>query len=165
MLNEARVIIPLLALLAVGWSAAGKGDSKQMVEGKNSGHPLSLCEVLSSPERYSSKTVAVRGTYRVGYEASELYCLSCSGGLVWLEFDLADHADKAAKEVSRLMHHGNGTVNGVFTGVFHSGGSYGHLGAYRNKLSVESVSSLSLVDRLGLPPSKLSGESRNRVCQ
>ena len=164
-MHEARTALVLLALLAVFWSAAGEGDSKQTREGRKSDRALSLCEVLASPERYSEKTVTVRGTYRIGYEASELYCLSCSAGLVWVEFDSAGRGEKTAKAVSRLMHHGNGTVNGIFTGVFHSAGSYGHLGGYRNQLSVESAFSLSLVDRLGLPPSKLPPESREKVCQ
>jgi len=33
--------------------------------------PLSLCEVLASPERYTGKTVTVRATYRIAYEVCQ----------------------------------------------------------------------------------------------
>jgi hypothetical protein len=160
-----RTALALLTLLAVASGVHGKGDPQQSGEVEKN-DPIPLCEVLASPERYRDQEVAVRATYRVGYEASELYCLSCSqGGHVWVEFDSADGGDKAAKAVSRLMHHKNGTVNGVFAGVFHSNGSYGHLGAYQHELLVGSVSDLKVVDRLGLPPSRLSAYSHKKVCQ
>ena len=45
-------------------------------------------------------------------------------------------------------------MNGMFSGIFHFNGSYGHLGAYKYELSVATASDLRLVDRMGLAPSR-----------
>ena len=163
--HKPKAKLALITLYALAWSVIGRGDSKQTVEGQDSDHAVSLCEVLTSPDRYNNKTETVRATYRVDFEASELCCLACSRKSVGVEFDETAHGDKPGKALLRLLHHGSGTVNGVFTGVFQVGGSDGHLGHYRNRLLVESVSHLAFVDRLGLAPSRLNAESRKRVCQ
>ncbi len=56
-------------------------------------------------------------------------------------------------------------MNGMFSGIFHFNGSYGHLGAYKYELSVATASDLRLVDRMGLAPSRLNSDTRQKVCQ
>jgi hypothetical protein len=165
MSQGSKTALGLLALLAAGSSVLGRGAAQEGGKAPNEA-AISLCKVLASPQQYAGKTVTVRATYRVAFEASELYCLSCSeGDRVWVEFDSADGGDKAAKALRRLIPHDNGTVNGVFTGVFRPDDRYGHLGAYQHQLSVGSVSHLKLVDHLGSVPARLSSESRKKVCQ
>jgi hypothetical protein len=125
---------------------------------------LPLCDILRSPDVYEGQHVIVSATYRVDYEHSELYCLSCFDKPVWVEFDFEQGAEHAAKMITRLVHT-QGTVNGIFSGTFHAQGGYGHLAAYKHKLSVGSVRSLKLVDRLGLPAANLRQESRSKVCK
>lgn len=154
-MRRTRVALCLLPLLTLALSVRG-----------TDGHQTPLCEILTSAEQYAGKSVTIRGTYRSAFEASELYCLSCDeGGRVWVEFDSANGSDKAAKALTRVLHHRDGTVNGVFTGVFHANGAYGHLGAFRHELLVTSVSDLKVVDRLGLSRFSLSAETRKKVCQ
>lgn len=78
--------------------------------------------ILHAAERYNGEQISVPATYRVAYEASAIYCLSCSeSGEVWVEFDTAKGGEKAGKAVDRLVRTRE-MVNGVFTGGFHSGG-------------------------------------------
>ena len=165
MSNRVAFSLVLMGLFAVALKVGGTNDAKH---GTNNDDPpaIPLCKVLASPERFKDTSVTVIGTYRVGYEASELYCLSCSeSDRVWVEFDSVDGGEKVSKAIGRLLHKNNGTVNGLFTGVFHFGGGYGHMAAYQIEFSDGSASNLKVVDRLGLPPSRLSDDSRRKVCQ
>lgn len=165
MLVRSVAILACLTCVVIGCRVRPERGVRTVAQAHGS-EVVPLCSVLRSAEEYRDKWVSVRGTYRVGYEASELYCLSCStGGHVWVEFDSVEGGRDAARAVNGLTHKGLGTVNGVFSGTFHANGSYGHLGAYRYELSVGSASDLKLVDRLGLPPSRLPAGSRARVCQ
>jgi len=156
-------VVAIVVLLSV---TIHSKPGAQAAESANREKPLPLCELLRSADRYNGVQVTVSATYRVGWEAQELYCLSCweEKKRAWVEFDSQEGGQKAGRAVDRLVH-GRGTVNGVFTGIFHTAGPYGHLGSYQNEFSVSAVRSLKLVDRLGFPPSALRPKSRARVCQ
>jgi hypothetical protein len=165
MSRRAGFPLVLLGLFAVAPKVGGTNDAKNGARNEDPS-AIALCKVLKSPELYKDRTVKVIATYRVGLEASELYCLSCSeGDRVWVEFDSAESGERVWKNISRLVHKNYGTVNGVFTGIIHFGRGFGHLGAYQVQFSVASASTLKLIDRLGLPPSKLSEDTRKKVCQ
>ncbi len=121
--------------------------------------------MLGSPKQYDGQRVTVFATYRTGFETSELYCLSC-GDRVWVEFDTSDNGQKAAKAVDRRLRRHMGTINGLFSGVFHDAGfnGYGHLSGWRYKISVDSVSELKPIEDLGLSPQALDSETRSKVC-
>ena len=159
-----QVLLRILILLPfLPWSV-GIGSARKVGDaGKAGAKPL--CEILQEAEHYDGAKISVSATYRVAYEASTIYCLSCSeSGEVWVEFDSVKSGEKAGKTLDRLVHT-RGTVNGVFIGIFHSGGRYGHLSAYRYELSVGAVRDLKLVDRLGVAPASLSQSSRAKVCK
>ena len=127
-----------------------------------------LCTILKSPSQYDGRQVVVEATYRAGFEASELYCLSCNDrGGVWVDFDGPDGSDNVTKAIDRLLRKHRGTVNGTFSGVFHfqEGHKYGHLNSWSYQISLDSAQDLRLVDHLGLSPRALSSESRSKVCQ
>jgi hypothetical protein len=159
-------------MLLVAWfllqTAASGNECRQPAGRTQTATTAQLCEILRSSSRYDGQRVVVFATYRVGFEASELYCLSCSElGGVWVEFDSLEGGEKAARAMDRLLHKKNGTLNGVFTGVFHSAGarSYGHLSSWSYGFSVDSVRDLKLIDHVGLPPKTLGQESRSKVCK
>jgi hypothetical protein len=127
--------------------------------------PVPLCEALSGQSQYNGEPFLLTATYRVSYEASELYCLSCASKQVWVEMDSAEDGDKSLRRLNRLLRNSNGTVNGVFFGSLYSKGTYGHLGAYRYMLLLKRASNLKLVDRVGLPPQSLDQTSGSRVCK
>jgi len=62
-----------------------------------------VCDVLSSPGKYEGKEVTIRGIYRVAFEASQLYSLSCpDSGPVWVEFENSDAGSKAAGRIKSV---------------------------------------------------------------
>ena len=99
-MNVSFRLIVALSLLVLSAGGSSNIDAKATPEAstKASGEIIPLCKILASPENYTDKRVSVRGTYRVGYEASELYCLSCSlGNRVWVEFDSIEGGGKAGE--------------------------------------------------------------------
>jgi hypothetical protein len=146
-------------LVALMLLASDSGSPRQR-------HPhLTLCDIVASPKRYGGNEVTVRATYRVAFEASQLYCLSCikSGG-VWAEFENSDAGSKAAANVRNRVH-SLGTLNGTFTGVFQYGERYGQMGAYRFRFTIRRVARLETIDHVGLPPETMANNSLSRVCQ
>src|SRR2546423_8361139 len=107
MLYRSRIVLALLSVLLIGYTLHGRDHPRQSIEAENN-DPMPLCKFLGSPDRNENKEVMVRATYRVGYEASELYCLSCSEkSHVWVKFNSKDGGEKAAKAVSDFLHHAN----------------------------------------------------------
>ena len=150
--------ISLFALcVALALVASDSGSTKQ--------EDLTLCDIVASPDKYNGTEVTIRGTYRVAFEASQLYCLSClKSGKVWVEFERSDAGSKAAADIrSRVLS--LGTVNGIFTGVFQSGGAYGHLGSYNFQFTIQRAKHIQTIDHAGLPPETMDANSRSKVCQ
>jgi hypothetical protein len=132
--------------------------------GASDGDVIYLCDVLRAPTRYDGQIVTVRGTFRAALEASELYCLGCTGlGAVYVSFDSDNY-----KSIQKALHplpRKIGTADGVFTGRFSANGRYGHMGAYHFQITVTSVRDVRLVDHQGFPPATLTADSRAKVCQ
>jgi len=93
-----------------------------LTSGVHSQSPVTFCDLVRSPEKYTGKQVTVRATYRYGLEWSELYCLDClDKGKVWLDMPI-ELEDTSAKTLKKLPK-GAGIVNLTVQGVFVSGGS------------------------------------------
>jgi hypothetical protein len=132
--------------------------------------PTPLCDVVRSPERFNGHEVTLYATYRLSFEAAELYCLSCfKEGRIWVSFDDSSEANKAGSQLTKVLHKKMGNVTGIFTGVFHSEKhTYGHMGLYHYEVTLHSVRNLKVVDsrdHLGLAPNALDPTARARVCQ
>src|SRR4051812_43393690 len=77
--------------------------SVQNITGQQSNKTVavSYCDLIKNPELYDGKEVTFRGTYRYGFEWSELYCLQCRGiGKTWLE--IGNTTKKTQKILKRL---------------------------------------------------------------
>lgn len=160
-LNSVRMLVLFFLLLPC---TVGEGSAQKLGETQK-GSTRTLCEILHAAERYNGEQISVPATYRVAYEASAIYCLSCSeSGEVWVEFDTAKGGEKAGKAVDRLVRTRE-MVNGVFTGGFHSGGDMATCLRIDISYRWGAVRDLKVVDRLGLPPASLSQNSRAKVCK
>jgi hypothetical protein len=124
---------------------------------------VEYCDLVKNPETYDGKEVRLRATYRYGFEWQELFCLACREiGKTWLEFD----EELSAKMTARLRKFpkDQGTINGVFSGVFHSSkGPWGQ-GEYRFQLLVREITSPEVVSRSGWAPDHLRPNERKKVC-
>lgn len=131
---------------------------------------LHLCDVLRTPGFYNGQHVTIRATYRAAFENSQLYCLAClDQGGVWMEpwVDQYYEPTKSVRKLFKLERKGHMgyTANGIFSGIFHGPGRYGHQGVGEFELEVEEVRDLKLVVRTGVVASFLPAEARKRVCQ
>ncbi len=100
---------------------------------------VEFCELLKNPDRYNGKEVTVRASHRYGFEWTYLYCLGCKNdGHIW--FDVSGDIDTESEKTLQAAHRkGAGIVNLTVTGVFKTGGSYGHLGGYRHMFVVRKA--------------------------
>src|SRR5258708_5993116 len=87
---------------------------------------VNYCDLVTHADLYDGKSVAVRATYRYGFEWQELLCLPCRDvGKTWLEID-ADKLPKATRKALRGFPKDGGAVNAEFKGLFQSsGGPFG----------------------------------------
>ena len=103
-----------------------------------------FCDLVQNPDEYNGKEVAVRATYRYGFEWQELYCLNCvQKGKAWLELPDDEGISKALRHVPK----GAGIVNATFQGVFLSGGHFGHMGGYAYKFVARKVSDVVVLQK------------------
>jgi hypothetical protein len=110
---------------------------------------VSFCDLVRDAGKYSGKTVEVRATYRYGFEWQELYCISClDKGKAWLE--LPSDPDEASRKAWKRLPKGAGIVNLTVTGVFMSGGHFGHLNGYPHEFIADSVKNVAVVGK-GMP--------------
>ncbi len=122
---------------------------------------VAYCDLVTNPDRYDGKEVAIRATYRYGFEWQELFCLECRKlGRTWLEFD--DNLTRQSRTELKKWPKDQGTVNAVFTGTF-SKGTYGD-GGYRFQLRVKVISGSKVISKSGRDPERLSPAARKRVC-
>ncbi len=97
-----------------------------------------FCELLKRAELYDGKEVTFRTTWKYGFEWSYVYCVTCrDNGKVWLDF--SDDMDDASQRAINTAQKDAGIVNLSVTGVFKTGGSYGHLGGFRHKFIVRKA--------------------------
>jgi hypothetical protein len=107
--------------------------------------PVALCDLLRHSDNFSGKEVTVRGTYRYGFEWSELHCLDCLPLRIWLEF--SDDMDHASEKLLKHIPKGAGIVNLTVQGIFESGTTYGHMNGYRFQLTARKVSNVVVLQK------------------
>ena len=107
---------------------------------------IAVCDLLRNSDKFNGKVVTVRGTWRYGYEWSQLYCLDClDKGRVWLES--SDEMDDASAKLLKHIPKGSRIVNLTVQGIFMTGSSYGHMNGYRHQLLMRKVSDLVVLQK------------------
>jgi hypothetical protein len=155
------VLGSLCVLLAAGKTAKAQGTSQANTAGYS---PVSYCELIRHPKDYDGKKVAVRATYRYGFEWQELFGVKCRDqGRTWLEFG-ADSASATRRALAKAPNH-QGTLNATFYGTFQaSKGPFGD-GGYAFKFDVQSVKAVEVISKDGWAPERLSTSEQQRLCQ
>ncbi|HKS30533.1 MAG TPA: hypothetical protein VJS44_22095 [Pyrinomonadaceae bacterium] len=123
---------------------------------------VTYCDLVRNPEKYDSKEVTVRATYRYGFEWQEMFCLECREiGKTWIEFK--DIAPDVKAQLRKLPKH-QGTINAVFTGTFQSSnGPFGD-GGYSFRFIVKAVSRIEVISKDGWTPNKLPLDAQKKIC-
>jgi hypothetical protein len=151
MINKALGAGLLLAFVC-SWLAAGQART------------VELCEAVNHPEGFHGKRIRVQASFRYGFEWEELYCLGCwNTGRVWLEV-AQDIPKSVQRKLDRLPRH-QGTVNAVFTGVFHHVRLSLAGSSYSSQLILEDIDSVRVVSRSGAAPMALTQSQRDNLCQ
>lgn len=123
---------------------------------------VNFCDLLKEPKKYDGKKVTVRATYRYGFEWQEIYCLECRNlGKVWLE--IGDITSKSGKIFNNFSKN-DGTINGIFTGVFQSSEAPFGDGGYKFRFWLEEISKPELLTKSGGDPQQLPDNIRKRIC-
>src|SRR5215470_20023170 len=87
---------------------------------------VGYCELLRKPASFHGVNVTVSGTYRHGFEWSEIYCLSCLDlGRTWVDFDESASTSHLTRRLLTGTDLGR-TANVVFSGILEGPGNYGH---------------------------------------
>jgi hypothetical protein len=124
---------------------------------------VEYCDLLKSPAAYDGKRVSFKATYRYGFEWQEVYCVKCrNSAKTWLEFP--SERSKQIEKAGRGTPKGQGTFNGLFSGVFHSGGGFGD-GGYKFELELQAIEGVEVVSRSGGVPDVLKASERKKLCQ
>lgn len=159
------MIFSLAICLPSAYPVRAVVNSENQNGSKMTGYPqVSYCDLISHPQEYDGKQVAVRASYRYGFEFQEMFCLKCRGqGKTWLEFGF-----EAAPNVRRALRkapNDHGTVNAVFYGTFRGRrGPYGD-GGYAYKLDLEFLKDVKVVYREGMAPDLLPSNVQKQLCQ
>ncbi|MCE5307773.1 MAG: hypothetical protein LLG20_09020 [Acidobacteriales bacterium] len=123
---------------------------------------VDLCDLISNPGDFNGKRISVQATYRYGFEWQELYRFGCwKKGRVWLAVS-PDMPKSVQRKLNRLPRH-QGTVNAIFTGVFHDVGISLAGSSYSCQLALEDFEHVSIVSKSGAVPMALSEAERGRL--
>jgi hypothetical protein len=121
---------------------------------------ISVCSLLGSADAHDGREVTTYGTYRYGFEWTDLYCLRCAeDGLVWVELE-----EDARWPQGVRFSKDEGTLNVVFRGRFETGQNFGHENGYRSQLRVTKILDARFVDGTGVHPLALPPKVREKVC-
>jgi hypothetical protein len=159
---RSALTVTLLAWIAFGEGTTAKG---QHGEADMAGYtPVSYCELVRYPKEYDGKIVAVRATYRYGFEWQELLCIKCRDQRkTWLEFE-AEPASGVRRALGKAPRH-QGTLNATFYGTFRgTKGPYGD-GGYVFRFDVKFIKGVEIVSKDGWAPEHLSASEQQKLCQ
>jgi len=77
------ILFPSELFLLSGAKAQSRGDGDVSTY-----TPVSYCELIRHAVQYDGRRVAVRASYRYGFEWQEMFCMKCRDhGKTWLEFE------------------------------------------------------------------------------
>jgi hypothetical protein len=162
---QSVLTVSLLASLWIAFGGGATAKAQQRGEANMAGYiPVSYCELVRHPKEYDGKNVAVRATYRYGFEWQEMFCMKCRDqGKTWLEFG-TETASAVRRALGKAPRH-QGTLNATFYGTFRgTKGPYGD-GGYVFRFDVESVKAVEIVSKDGWAPERLSASEQQRLCQ
>jgi hypothetical protein len=143
-------LIPVIALLIFGGAAHAQTAT-------------TLCDLLRNPDKYVGQLVRVRATLRYGFEWEQFYCLDClDRGKAWLT--MPSDMDNKSDKVFKKMPKGAGIVNVTVVGIFHFGGSYGHLNGYRYELIAQQIRDVAVIQKGMRPIAEEAKAERQWAC-
>lgn len=129
-------IVVLMMVLGPGLSACSEGNNG------GQGDLVTFDALITSPQRYANQYVCTQGAYAGGFEVSGLAstahavdgCLLLDSPVIWLErgdFQKRENCTRTDTVPSFEFCHV------VVCGVFETGGTYGHGGAYAYQLTAK----------------------------
>ena len=143
------IVLPLVALPMLLFSTRAKAGD------------VSLCSVMSAPEKYSGVELTMTVGYRAGFEWQELVCSSCNiRNKIWVEFD-PDSSDEKLKSSDRFDSLYRVRIRGVFIG---EKGHYGHLNAYEYRFLIREVLSAKRLWRMSPRKPKVPAAIEAAAC-
>jgi hypothetical protein len=161
---RSALTVSLLASLWIAFGGGATAKAQQHGEADMAGYtPVSYCELVRHPKEYDGKNVAVRASYRYGFEWQEMFCIKCRDqGKTWLEFE-AETASAVRRALGKAPRH-QGTLNATFYGTFRGAkGPYGD-GGYVFRFDVKSVKAVEIVSKDGWAPERLSASEQQKLC-
>jgi hypothetical protein len=159
------LVVALLGFLLITFGERAKAKAQHHSEVEMEGYqPVSYCELMRHPKEYDGKSVAVRTTYRYGFEWQEMFCVKCRDqGKTWLEF-AAETSSAVRRALGKAPRH-QGTLNATFFGTFRgTKGPYGD-GGYAFRFDLRSVKGVEVVSKNGWTPERLSANEQKKLCQ
>ena len=133
----------LLAGLMLGLLLAQSGETTQT---RAQSESLELCDIVKNSESYNNKEITFRATWRYGFEWTYLYCLHCETEHIWVQAS-EEELDSVTRRVLTSKPKGAGIVNVTLTGVFKTGGRYGHQSGYRHEFIVKKAWNLVVLSK------------------
>jgi hypothetical protein len=164
-MNFRKALIVLFGSLSITFVERPVASAQKHGETDMAGYmPVSYCELIRHPKEYDGKNIAVRATYRYGFEWQEMFCMRCrDDGKTWLEFG-TDTPAGVRRALGKAPRH-QGTLNATFYGTFRgSKGPYGD-GGYAFRFDVKAVKGVETVSKDGWAPERLSASEQQKLCQ
>lgn len=140
-------LIQFLALMAICLFFSLSVPSQVVATGNVPITDISFCELVQNPQRFDQKTIRVAAVYRYGQYWNELFCPGCKRD-DRISFEIgADFESKTRKKLrKRIKHSDRGrTLNVLVVGKFVGSGNFGHRGALRFALIVDSIEDAQII--------------------
>jgi hypothetical protein len=157
LLNAPAMVLVTYLSITIGYAPALRAQEHAYL-------PVSYCELVQKPMDYDGKKVAVRASYRYGFEWQEMFCMRCRAARkTWLEFEAG--AAAGVRHALAKAPHDQGTLNATFYGIFRGvRGPYGD-GGYDFKFDLTSATAVEVVSRQGWVPERLTHNEQKKLCQ
>ena len=128
--------LPLKIPIIASPSATPATPSDQMGESS-----VTLSELLKSPKKYSNQKICTEGVYYDDFETSVLVesfdeeKVFDTQEAIWVK-------NETEKDILVVVSEKKAVQEIKTCGVFQTGGGFGHLGAYKHRLNLESLTTL-----------------------